>query len=112
MFVKRIDGRDYVFGMHWDAATPGSHYWIVVETASQPEATPFPSEPIPEEVFNRIHSLLEKHAGFPNVPAPEYQEERRIVRFRVRLARTPDGARPRKASDWMKALERAIQVEL
>jgi len=112
MFVKRIDGRGYVFRLYWDAAAPGSHYWIVVEATPEPEATPFPSEPIPEEVVSKVHRLLEKWSGFPNVPAPEHQEEENIVRFRVRLTRTPNGARPRKASDWMKALEKAIQVEL
>jgi len=38
MFVKRIDGRDYAFRMYWDAATPGPHYWMVVEAEPQPEA--------------------------------------------------------------------------
>lgn len=112
MFVKRIDGRDYTFRMHWDAATPGSHYWMIVETTANPEADLLPSEPMPEDVINNIHVVLEKYAGFPNVPAPVYEDERKIVRFRIRLTRTPNGAHPRGASDWMKGLERAIQVEL
>ena len=112
MFVKRIDGRGYVFRLYWDAPTPGPHYWMIVEMTPEPEAAPFPSEPISEEAVSKVHHLLEKCSGFPNVPAPEYQEERGIVRFRVRLTRAPDGTRPRKASDWMKVLERAIQVEL
>ena len=111
MFVKRIDGKDYTFRMYWDAATPGPYYWMIVEATLKPEIDQT-SEAIPEEVVNRTHQLLEKHAGFPNVPAPVYEAERKVVRFKIRLIRTPDGARPRRASDWIKSLERAIQVEL
>jgi len=112
MFIKRIDGRDYVFRMYWDAATPGSHYWMIVEATPEPEADVHAWEPIPEDVANKIHVVLEKYAGFPNVPAPTYEVEKKIVRFKVRLPRMPNGARPRRASDWMKGLERAIQIEL
>lgn len=112
MFVKRIDGRDYVFRMYWDAATPGSQYWMIVEATPKPEADLAPSESIPEDVVNRVHNVLERNAGFPNVPGPAYEDERKVVRFKIRLTRTPDGTRPRRASDWMKGLERSIQVEL
>lgn len=112
MLLKRIDGREYTFRMHWDAATPGSHYWIVVEATPEPETDLLPTESIPEDVVNKIHVALEKRAGFPNVPAPVYEGERKIVRFKIRLRRTPNGARPRRASEWMKDLERTIQVEL
>lgn len=112
MFIKRIDERNYVFRMYWDAAIPGPYYWIVVEMTSQLEADHPPSEPVPEDVVNRVQQLLEKSAGFPNVPAPSHDSERTSVRFKILLSRTPNGACPRRASDWMKLLEKTIQVQL
>jgi len=67
---------------------------------------------MPEEAVSKLHRLLEKYAGFPNVPAPIYEDEGKTIRFKVRMVRTPNGAHPRSTSDWMKVLERAIQVEL
>jgi hypothetical protein len=112
MFLKTIDGRTYAFRVYWDAATPGTHYWMIVEMTPQPDMASVSSEPIPEEAISRIHRLLERYTGFPNVPAPDRWTETGALRFRVHLTRTPRGTRPRTASNWIKLLEKAIQTEL
>jgi hypothetical protein len=111
MFAKQIDGQDYSFRMYWDAATPGPFYYMVVEVSPQEEPDYRPV-PMPEEVLSKIQLALERSAGFPNVPAPVYEEDGRTVRFKVRLPRVPDGSRPIRALDWIRILERAIKIRL
>lgn len=110
MFTRQIDGQDYSFRIYWDAGTPGPFYYMVVEVASQEELDCNWS--VPEEVVSRIQLALERSAGFPNVPAPAYEENGRTVRFKVRLPRVPHGSRPVRASDWTKILERAIKIRV
>ena len=110
MFVKQVDGQDYSFRIHWDAATSGPYYWIVVDVTPHSE---YAGTPLGEKAITKIHSLLEKRAGFPNVPGPTYEDGGKTARFKIRTSRVPRGGkRARKASDWIKLLEKAIQTEL
>jgi hypothetical protein len=112
MFAKQIDGQDYSFRMYWDASTPGPFYYLVVEVASQKELDYTRPAPVPGDVVSKIQLALERSAGFPNVPAPVNEENGRIVRFKVRLPRVPDGSRPIRALDWIRILERSIKIQL